>query len=167
MHVAYVLLTESSPDADSLSDITSALLVRGVSVAGAVTANIVSGGTCQMALQILPGGPRICIGEALGSAAEGCKLGAGALENAVALTIAGITDNTQLLILNKFGKQEAAGMGFYSLIATAVLNDLPVVIGVTKAKLPEFLAFSDGAAQQLLPAVEAVLDWLSARTTSA
>ena len=75
---------------------------------------------CDMDVRVLPNGPMIRISQNLGRAARGCRLDAGALEAAVVMAERGIAAGADLLIVNKFGKQEAEGHGFRALIAEAL-----------------------------------------------
>ncbi|MEX5726690.1 hypothetical protein Ga0609869_000043 [Rhodovulum iodosum] len=52
-----------------------------------------------------------------------CRLDPAALETAVGLVAAGLSSGADLLIVNKFGKHEAAGRGFRYVVAEAVAMD--------------------------------------------
>ncbi|MAU43884.1 MAG: 3-dehydroquinate dehydratase [Yangia sp.] len=114
---------------------------------------------CETALRILPDGPRLVINQNLGPGSRGCRLDAGALELAVAEVSAGFA-GADVLIVNKFGKQETAGRGFCSLIVEALDRDIPVVIGVNRLNLPAFLAFAGDLAEQLAPEESGIIRWL-------
>ena len=58
----------------------------------------------------------------------------------------------RLLIVNKFGKHEAEGRGFRSLIAEALASGLPVLLGVNQMNMHSFQAFAGDMAEPLTPA---------------
>ena len=104
--------------------------------------------SCDMQLQVLPDGPVIRINQNLGRQARGCRLDGGALEQAVT-EVATRTDAAQILIVNKFGKLEAAGRGYVPLIVQALDAERVVLIGVNALNLADLLAFADGMATDL------------------
>ena len=89
-----------------------------------------------MQLQVLPNGPVIRINQNLGREARGCRLDGGALEQAV-VEVSRRTQSAQALIVNKFGKLEAAGRGYVPLIVEALDNGIPVLIGVNALNLAD------------------------------
>lgn len=117
--------------------------------------------TCDMQLQVLPDGPLIRINQNLGTLAKGCRLDGGALEQAVT-EVSRRTDGAQLLIVNKFGKLEAAGRGYVPLIAAALDIGTPVLIGVNGLNLPELLTFAGGLARELPGDPQVIADWVLA-----
>jgi hypothetical protein len=143
-----------------LSRIASALQARGVRLAGTVQTNIARAdrARCDMDLIVLPDGPVLRISEDRGDLARGCRLDAGALEQAV-VGVAAALPGAQMLIVNKFGKQEAEGRGLAPLIAEALARDIPVLVGVNGLNLPAFRAFADGLQTALPPDEDRVLDW--------
>lgn len=108
---------------------------------------------CTMGLRFLPGGEEMLISQPLGPGATGCRLDAGALENAVARVSAALDAAEAapggfqgVLLLNKFGRQEAQGRGCRALLARAALSEMRVVISVPVAQRSAFAAFADGLA---------------------
>ena len=137
------------------------LKAHGVRVAGAVQRNVPdkTDTICAMELQILTGQRTIRISQPLGAHARGCRLDPQALADAVGEVEASLITATppDLLILNKFGNQEAVGGGFRSAISTALLCDIPTVIGVPDSTLA---AFQDWAGDMAQPVAAAQIhDW--------
>jgi glycosyltransferase involved in cell wall biosynthesis len=64
-----------------------------------------------------------------------------------------------VLVVNKFGKQEAMGRGFRPLIAEALGLGVPVLTGVSEANLEALLRFAGGMAEPVGPDPEAVVQW--------
>ncbi|RBO52481.1 hypothetical protein DSD19_14215 [Rhodovulum sp. BSW8] len=99
---------------------------------------------CDIDLQVRPDGPVLRILQALGSGSRGCRMEPGAVE-AAAAEAARHLDGAAVLIVNKFGKLEAAGHGFVPLIAAALDRGPPVLTGVNGPNLAAFEAFAGGA----------------------
>ena len=135
-------------------DVARGLRMAGLRVAGAVQMNPAgaAGRCCDMALQLLPSDRLIRISEDRGPLARGCRLDAGALEQAVAEVLALLDTPVppQVLVLNKFGKQEAEGRGFRPVIAEALGRDIPVLVGVGPGNLEALEAFAGGMAQHVV-----------------
>ncbi|MDO5657543.1 MAG: DUF2478 domain-containing protein [Paracoccus sp. (in: a-proteobacteria)] len=139
-----------------LRDLADKLAQAGLCVRGAVR---VEGGAARarqdMRLRVLgcATGGDIVISQDLGEHASGCRLDPGALESAAARTVAAI-DGADLVIVNKFGKQEAFGRGMRSVIATAIERGLPVLTLVDAPQRDDFLGFA-GDFAQIVTAAEA------------
>ncbi|MCO5130158.1 MAG: DUF2478 domain-containing protein [Xanthobacteraceae bacterium] len=151
-----------------LADVVERLEAQGMALAGTVQTNIERRDRprCDMDLRLLPDGPTVRISVDRGAEARGCRLDAGALEQSV-LWVAGALERAELLVVNKFGKQEAEGKGLAPSIADALERGLPVLVGVNGLNLPAFLAFAGGMALELPPDAAAVADWCFAMRTGA
>jgi len=137
-------------------------MARGVRLCGTVQVNTECGPDrpCDMDVQVLPDGPVIRISQGLGAGARGCRLDPEALEQAVAAAEARLASGVDLVIVNKFGKHEAEGRGFRTLIAEAVALDVPVLVGVNRlnaARLEEFVGLE---VPRLAPEAAALDRWL-------
>ncbi len=141
-----------------LTALAEALQAAGLAVAGAVQVTSGDAGTrCDMDLTILPGGTVIRISQSLGAGSKGCRLDVDALERAVAAVD---LTGADVLVLNKFGKHEAEGRGFRSLIADALGQGMPVLIGVNAQNRVAFAEFAGDLAEPVSMQPAAVLDWL-------
>lgn len=161
-------------DGDGQSDVllcafAKHLETRRLRLAGIVQTNTetTDGGRCDMDVRVLGGGPVIRISQSLGEGARGCRLDAGALEQAVAEVTARMDDDVDLLLLNKYGKHESEGRGFRTLIADALDRDLPVLVAVNRLNLGSFLEFSAGLAEVLPNDHFGLQGWLGSVTRSA
>lgn len=142
-----------------LAALAERLQAAGLRLAGALQerpAMAEGQGPCAMDLWLLPDGPRRRISEARGALARGCRLDSGALEEAVGLVEARLA-GADLCLVNKFGKREGEGRGFAPLIGAALLQGLPVVVGVSPLNLPAFESFAGGLATPLPPEIDAAL----------
>ncbi len=144
-----------------LAGVAERLLADGIRVCGTVQFNTAcdGDGPCDMDVRVLPDGPVIRISQSLGPGARGCRLDPGALETAIAECEARL-EGASLLIVNKFGKQEALGRGFRTLIAEAMARDIPVLVGLNALNKTAFEEFTGGAAEPVDPTPKALDTWL-------
>ena len=164
MKLAYIMTGERGATDLLLSHFARTCLDRGLPVSGLVQINTEIEGAhhCDMDVQVLPDGPVLRISQSLGTGARGCRLDSAVLETAVGLVEKTLATRPALVILNKFGKQEAEGGGFRELIGTCLAEDIPVVTGVNRLNYPGFEAFSAGLATRLAATEAALDDWLRA-----
>lgn len=157
---AYVMSERRGETDAVLCAAAERLAASGVALAGAVQINrdLPGQAKCAMELHLLPSGDVVPISQQLGAMARGCRLNPDGLERAVAKVEAALTC-ADVLIVNKFGKQELSGRGFRDVIAAAVLRDMPVIVGVNPANLAGFEAFFGTGAEALPADPEALLRW--------
>lgn len=161
----YVTTGQGRGDTDRLlADVAARLAAKGWPLAGAVQVN--SGGcegeACDMDLKLLDGSGVIRISQSLGRLSDGCRLDPSGLEEAAGRVSASLgRASPRLLIINKFGRQEAEGRGFRPVIAEALMQGVPVLTGVGHDHVEAFAAFSDGLASPLPPTLDGILDWLT------
>ncbi|GIT90457.1 hypothetical protein JANAI62_00610 [Jannaschia pagri] len=164
MRLAYTI-TEGRGELDPLLyDVAQTAMTRGLRVAGIVQVNSdrPDCARCDMDVLVLPDGPMIRISQSLGREARGCRLDADGLETSVAAAQARLDAGADLLIVNKFGKQEAAGRGFRPVIAQALASDVDVLVGVNALNRDALLAFADGLAEAVPADQDALTHWLVA-----
>lgn len=167
MKFAYVLSTGRGTIDPLLAEVARSLMAQGLRLSGVVQENIERAGTdiCDMTVRVLPDGPVNLISQSLGKDSSGCRLNPEALEMSVAAVDAHLSAQTQLLIVNKFGKHEGEGRGFCATIGRALELDVPVLIGVNRLNLGAFLEFSGGMAEEVV-GLDALLDWARGATTA-
>ncbi|CAD0183622.1 ABC-type molybdate transport system, ATPase component [Ruegeria sp. THAF57] len=167
MYLAYVTTTERGATDRLLSAAAEQLLKTGAQLSGVVQTNTecADSSKCDMDVRVLPAGETIRISQSLGEQSRGCRLDPAALEQAVGYVTSSLADAPQLLVVNKFGKHEADGRGFRPVIAEALALDIPVLVGVNGLNREKFEAFTDGAAEQIAPEVDAIIEWF-ARVTA-
>lgn len=148
-----------------LFGVARSLRESGVSVAGAVQENVERDPArkCDMELHVLTSTSVVRISQNLGRHASGCRLDASGLERAVGLVEASLADEPDILIVNKFGKQEVDGHGFRPLIGRAIAGGIPVLTAVNQGNLDGFLGFAGGMGEILVPEENAILSWCSAQ----
>jgi nucleoside-triphosphatase THEP1 len=156
-----------------IEELAASLQARGLRLAGTVQRNveILEDRRCVMEIDVLGTGEVLRISQDLGPGARGCRLDVDALERAAGLVAASLERPVDLLILNKFGKQEEEGGGFRPLIGQALAMEVPVLIAVSSAKLADFLAFAGDLAEPVAADPASLLEWgesrISARRDSA
>lgn len=167
MPLAHIRLSEPGATDRFLREIAAHLMARGVRVAGTVQTNTDRACThhCDMDVHVLPDGPVLRISQDLGPGSTGCRLNPAALETAVA-EVGRRLEGAEVLIVNKFGKHEAEGRGFRDLIAEALGQGLPVVVGVNGLNLAAFDTFAAGMAQSLPAEMQAALGWIETERQS-
>lgn len=160
MKFAYLVSTGRGTIDPMLAQIAERLHGEGKRLAGVVQFNTARTGSdiCDMDVKVLPDGPINRISQSLGAHSTGCRLNPEALEQSVAAVDASLSAQTELLIINKFGKHEGEGRGFCATIGRALELEVPVLIGVNRLNLEAFLGFSGGMAEELV-GQDAVLAW--------
>ena len=127
------------------------LAAQGLRLAGAVQTNLNRSAdcACDMELTVLgTDAAPIRISQSLGEGSQGCRLDADGLERAAALAASGL-DGADVALVNKFGKQEAAGRGFRDFVAAALAEEIPVLIAVAPELVAAFTAFAGDYATPL------------------
>lgn len=163
MQLAYVTSDQRGATDRLLSAFAARLAAQGTKLSGVVQSNTprIGSSRCDMDLTVLAGGPVIRISQSLGPAARGCRLDPSALERAVALVQAGLGPDRQLLIVNKFGKHEAAGRGFRPLIGEALIAGIPILTGVNALNHDAFARFAGNMAEALPADMTALASWFA------
>lgn len=163
MRIGYVSLRGRGATDACLAEAVGLLRARGLRLAGTVQTNTEIPGrdVCDMDVRVLPDGPVVRISQSLGPQARGCRLDGGALETAV-VEVERRLDGADVLVVNKFGKQEAAGRGLVPAIAIAVERGMPVIVGVNGLNLPAFLAFAGDMAEALPADPARIAAWAEA-----
>lgn len=162
MKLAYTMAPGRGDTDLILSKLAKMLAARGLRCCGTVQINSErpDAGPCDMDVQVLPDGPILRISQDLGSASRGCRLDPAALETSVGLVSASMVQGADLLIVNKFGKHEAEGRGFRTMIAEALSNGIPVLVGLNILNLSAFEKFSEGMAVSVAPDCGKLEDWV-------
>ena len=132
MKIAYTM-SPGRGDMDLvLARLSEHLAEAGLRTCGVVQINteIGEGRHCDMDVKVLPEGPMIRISQSLGPESRGCRLDPEGLESAVGHVASRLAQGADVLIVNKFGKQEADGRGFREVIGEALASGVPVIVGV-------------------------------------
>jgi nucleoside-triphosphatase THEP1 len=114
---------------------------------------------CDMYVKDLLGGAEIKISLDRGNEARGCRLDPDAFARIGAWVERAVLERVDLLIINKFGREEAHGRGLRPVIAEALIAEIPLVIGVSTRNFCEFLTFVGDSVTPLRPDIEAITAW--------
>lgn len=104
-------------------------------------------------------GAQVRLFQDLGPGAKGCKLDVGQLLDAGTQVADAIDQGADLVIINRFGKQEREGKGLSYLIERALSSDIPVVIAVPSHRFADWIAFADGMSVKIPCRREALTAW--------
>lgn len=142
--VTAIVYTDSRQAAAMLRRVAQLLEAAGVSLAGFVQHDVERPGRsrCDMQLANLATGDALPISQDRGPGARGCRLDADGLMRALVTAERALAQGPALLILNKFGKTEAEGGGFRPLIAEAIAQEVPVLLGVPWRNIDSWRAFA-------------------------
>ncbi|RTL48700.1 MAG: DUF2478 domain-containing protein [Bradyrhizobiaceae bacterium] len=165
------IIYRSEDDVDTLlADFAETLVRSGERIGGIVQRNVKDSSGRQVGMQAidLMTGREISICQPLGSGAMACKLDAAGLAEAALAVTRAIAADVDLVVINKFSKQEAAGEGLRDELADAVAAGIPVLTAVPDKCLEAWNDFTDGIGTSLLCERSAIEGWwqdLSARIT--
>ena len=164
MKIAYTMEPSRGGTDLLLAAVATELAASGFSVCGTVQINSDRDDCtgCDMDVRVLPDGPTIRISQSLGKESKGCRLDPSALELAVGHTKESLANGAHVLIINKFGKHEAQGRGFREVIAEALSQDIPVIIGLNQLNEQAFKDFTSEVAVSLPPNIESAMSWVKA-----
>lgn len=139
----------------------AALEAEGVQVGGLLQQFGAPIGACkrEMMLTVLPGRATIRLNDPRGPGVLGCTLDVDALTHAAVVLQATVRTRPDLLAVARFGKEEAAGGGLREELAEALLEGIPLLIGVRRSLLPAWQDFLGWPSIVLPPRAPALLAW--------
>lgn len=142
--ITAILYTAGATFEVFLQDATARMAAAGMNLAGLVQHSRprADRARCDMLLRDLANGGLHAISDDRGPLARGCRLNVDRLLGACEAAMAGLTGETDMLVLCKFGKTEVEGGGFRTLIVRALELGVPVLIGVPLANLAAFREFA-------------------------
>jgi nucleoside-triphosphatase THEP1 len=132
---------------------------NGVRVGGIVQRNLRDGAGKKTGMDVLDliEGHVISICQQLGSGSMACKLDAAGLAEAAMAVQRAIGAHVDLIVVNKFSKQEASGSGLRNELAGAIMSGIPVLTAVPEKCLADWRTFT-GDCATTLPASRAAID---------
>ena len=102
-----------------MAEVAAGLRAQGCRLCGVIQSNPAPapGQRCDMLLEELSSGEKFPISQRLGLESQACRLDSAALEEVVHLVERSLGDAPDMLLLNKFGRQESEGKGLRMSIA--------------------------------------------------
>lgn len=100
---------------------------------------------------------RLC--QTLGPGSQSCRLDPRGLAEAAAWVQRATEQGADLIIIDKFGKQEAQGRGLRAEISQAALSGIPVLTAVSKRIFPEWQDFTGGYGTTLICRHDIAMQW--------
>ncbi len=146
---------------DMLVELVGKLRDQRLRLAGAIQHNTDGGDRCRcdMTLEDLATGKRIDISEKRGPESQGCRLDSFALEASVGVVAQSLSQDRDLVIINRFGKREAEGHGFRQIVEQAIGVGLPVLVAVASGQQAAWDNFTGSYAEQLPAETDVILAW--------
>jgi len=142
--VAAVVGTDSIQIQAMFSELARVWQRGGIRVAGVVEEKRSSPGRvcADSVLHDLLNGTIYPISQNLGRGSLSCNLDSHSLAYACAAVESSVRSGCDLVVISKFGKQEAAGGGLVDAFRVAIEADIPVLTSVSAPWRPRWLAFS-------------------------
>lgn len=123
---------------EMLRDFAEHLAACGLRVAGVIESAADPTSPCKsMALVNLADGRTFSISQSLGPGSQACNLDPEGIVSACA-----IARGADVVILSKFGKQEAAGGGLSDAFGSAIAAGLPIITAVSPTMMSEWRSFA-------------------------
>ncbi|MGL4728684.1 MAG: DUF2478 domain-containing protein [Bosea sp. (in: a-proteobacteria)] len=162
-----VIIAEHGEPADArMAALVVACRAHGLKVTGFIQHNH---GDCalpgfSMALEEIGdhGGRQIPLVDASIIAGNSCRLDVAGLAEAAALLAPERHQGSDLVIINKFGRQESLGRGLRDEMAALIMAGVPVLTCVRANLREALIAFAGEDYVVIAPTVEAVEQWLAA-----
>jgi Protein of unknown function (DUF2478) len=146
---------------DLLQGFATRLTASGLRVAGVIETAADSDNPCKsMVLRSLDDGRLFSISQDLGPGSQSCNLHPEGLALACAAVQDSIAAGADVVILSKFGKQEAAGRGLSDAFGAAVAAGLPIITAVSPAMMADWQNFSGEYAECVQAEVAQHASWL-------
>jgi len=157
------LVYERDQDPDQvLREFASGLNASGYRAVGLVQLGHHCVDATKLSAMLVHTGEELQLFQNLGACATGCRLDVGQLMDSGAQVASAIDQGADLVIVNRFGRQEREGKGLSYLVERALSADIPVVIAVPSHRFADWIRFADGMSVKLRCHREALGAWWSA-----
>jgi len=114
-----------------------------------------------MFVEDLSTGRFLQISQDLGAGARSCILDPAALATAAQIVRHAVNDRVDVIVVNRFGEQEACGRGLRSELAEAAIAGAFVLTALKACHLEAWRDFGGEFAAVLKPKAQAVCDWIA------
>lgn len=113
----------------------------------------------NISAMLLHDGSELALLQDVGSRSPGRRLKVSRLLNAGARVARALDDGADILIINRFGREECEGRGLRYLIERAIDADIPVVIAVPRHRFTDWIKFAEGMSVKLRCDRDALDGW--------
>ena len=158
---ALVYDRDQDPD-EILRQFASDLNARGYRAVGLVQLGHHCLDAPKLSAMLVHTGEELQLFQNLGACATGCRLDVAELLDAGAQVARAIDQGADLVIVNRFGRQEREGKGLSFLVERALSADIPVVIAVPSHRFADWIRFADGMSVKLRCDRESLDAWWTA-----
>jgi hypothetical protein len=157
------LVYDQHQDPDQiLREFASGLKARGYRAVGIVQHGHHCVDAPKLSAMLVHTGEELQLFQDLGACSVGCRLDVGQLLGAGVRVANAIDQGADLVIVNRFGRQEREGKGLSYLVERALSADIPVVIAVPSHRFTDWIKFAGGMSVKLRCDREALQAWWQA-----
>lgn len=145
--------------------LAAVLKANGLTVAGTVQHNDAGANACaHMVLEDIVSGRSFDISIPGEKKSQSCSLDPAALEDAAGFVEASLHRDPppDLVLINRFGKQEVLGAGLRSVIESAVALELPLLTAVCAAHIAAWAEFTAGTGERVPAKLSELVAWCTA-----
>jgi Protein of unknown function (DUF2478) len=154
------LVYEPGQDPDGiLRDFAADLNARGHRAVGLVQLGRHCIDVPNVSAMLIHSGEELPLLQNLGTCATGCRLDVGQLLDAGSRVARALEDGADIVIINRFGRQEREGKGLSYLIERALSADIPVAIAVPVHRFADWIRFAGGMSVKLRCERDALDAW--------
>ena len=153
----------SSVIQEILAEFAARLADTGLRVSGVIESSADKAKPCKsMMLRSLDDNSLFSISQDLGPGSQACNLDPQGLALACAAVQRSIVSGTDVVILSKFGKQEATGGGLADAFGSAIAAGLPIITAVSPAMMEAWAGFAGAFAECVHADVARGHGWIEA-----
>ena len=154
------ICTSTTGEADDLVfEFATTLKNRGLNIRGLAQQTKHEGATCELLLVDIHSGDTYPITQDLGACSTACRLDTQALSEASIVLRLAQDESPDLVIANRFGKQEAEGRGFAAEMLQLMSMEIPLLTIVQEKYLGNWREFTGGLSLELQPDAKSIQDW--------
>jgi hypothetical protein len=147
--VAALVYEAHQPPDGVLLDFVAALKARELRPVGLVQFGHHNAGAAELAAMMVHSGERVDLFQEAAAYTQGRRLDLDKLAAARSALMTAIDQGADLLIVNRFGRQEQQGRGLARLIEYALAADVPVVVPVPAFRFDDWIAYIEGMCVKL------------------
>ncbi len=119
----------------------------------------------DLSAMLMPAGEQLRLHQDPDRYSAGCRLDVGQLTSAGERIARTLDEGADILIVNRFGRQEREGKGLAHLIGRALCDDIPVVVAVPSHHFDDWIKFAGGMTVKLHCDHESLDAWWSLVST--